>query len=121
MLARRHVIALVEDDPLVRVSTAKTIQHAGHDVVSAATGYEGLQLVRDHKPDLLLIDLMLPRGMDGITLAREARTIDTALRFVFMSGKATPAEQSAAREFGPLLAKPFTETDLLAAIAHARK
>lgn len=57
-------ILLVEDTPANRVLATKLLRGAGHDVLTAGTGAEGVVLARDHPLDLVLMDLGLP-DMDG--------------------------------------------------------
>ncbi|WP_129667940.1 response regulator transcription factor [Phytoactinopolyspora endophytica] len=69
-------ILLIEDDDSVRISLSKALGRYGHDVVSASTGEEGLQLCRDRSPELVVLDLMLP-GMDGFEVCRRIRVTGT--------------------------------------------
>ena len=65
-------ILIVDDDPSQRFLMRAALEHKGFEVIEAADGMEGYQLYEEHRPDLLLVDLMMP-GMDGYELCRELR------------------------------------------------
>ena len=62
-------ILLVEDDATIREMTQLSLQRDGFSVETAADGPSGLDAFRDHPPDLVLLDLMLP-GLDGVSVCR---------------------------------------------------
>ncbi len=67
------VIVLVEDTPANRALATKLLSAAGHEVISASTGTDGVRLVADRSPDLVLMDLGLP-DIDGREALREIRS-----------------------------------------------
>ncbi|MFF0451603.1 two-component system response regulator CseB [Streptomyces sp. NPDC004609] len=74
---RAPVVVLVEDDEVIRTSVSMALERYGYRVRSAADGLTGLEMFRDHTPDLLLLDVMLPE-LDGIGLCRKVREISQA-------------------------------------------
>lgn len=86
----------------------------GHTVAVARDGAQGLMMARDWKPDLILMDIMLP-GVDGGTLiARLRREAETAeLPIIAMSASRTLRERTAELEADALLSKPFDVDALL--------
>jgi CheY-like chemotaxis protein len=54
-------VLLVEDSKFLRVSTERTLTNAGYEVVCAGDGEEALRLAREHRPALVLLDIMLPK------------------------------------------------------------
>jgi DNA-binding response OmpR family regulator len=114
--AGKPLIVLVEDEFLLRVALSKGIDDAGYSVMSAATGEEGLNLLRSGQADLAIIDLVLPGRLDGLALARTVKKLQPTLRLIMTSGKAVANERSSATMLGPLLAKPFRLDDLLTEI-----
>jgi len=57
-------ILIVEDDKFLRELIVKKLSNEGYDVIEAVDGEQGIQKIRDTKPDLVLLDLILP-GIDG--------------------------------------------------------
>src|SRR5712692_6924102 len=71
-LSRTASILIVDDDPVVRSLMRATLENDNFEVIEAVDGVEGCQLYEEHHPDLLLVDVMMPR-MDGFELCRELR------------------------------------------------
>jgi DNA-binding response OmpR family regulator len=69
------VLLLVEDDDSVRVGLELALTRQGHRVETAATGEEGLARWQAHRPDLVILDVMLP-GIDGFEVCRRIRRTD---------------------------------------------
>jgi two-component system, cell cycle sensor histidine kinase and response regulator CckA len=111
----RPIIALIEDDPLVRTAIARALDDASYNVVSAANGAEGLAVIESHDVDLAVIDIVMPGHMDGVALAREARRQDPDLLVIFTSGHPPPADKDLAF-LGAFLPKPSRVATLLAMI-----
>jgi DNA-binding response OmpR family regulator len=65
-------VLLIEDDPSVREGVELGLRRRGHEVRAAATGEAGLAALTEFRPDLLLLDLMLP-GMNGVQVCRRVR------------------------------------------------
>src|SRR5713226_8687930 len=65
-------ILIVDDDPVIRSLMRATLENDGFSVIEATNGIEGCQLYEKHRPDLLLVDVVMP-GMDGYELCRELR------------------------------------------------
>lgn len=76
MLAKRRAILVVEDDPIVRTTVAEVLTDEGYIVHTAANGAEGLEQLRRCRPDLVLLDLMMP-VMDGSEFRRRQRMEET--------------------------------------------
>jgi CheY-like chemotaxis protein len=108
-------VLIVDDDDDVRAFLAESLEGLGCTIVSAASGAEGLEALRQWRPDLALIDYAMP-GMHGAEAARAARQIHPGLPIVFVTGYAE-SEQLEAALGGqvPVLRKPFT-LDALAAV-----
>jgi signal transduction histidine kinase len=71
-LTARPSILVVDDDPIVCEVIRATLENAGFAVIEASDGIEGCELYEEHRPDVLLVDIMMPR-MDGYELCRELR------------------------------------------------
>ena len=111
--ADRPVIALIEDDPLLRVPLARALDEAGYRVVTGATGLEGLTVLDDPAIDLAIVDVVLPGRMNGVGLAIEALRRNPNLRVLLTSGNPPPPDLAAG---APFLPKPFRIDELLEAV-----
>jgi len=67
-----HRVLLIEDDQSIRDGLELALRRQGHDVLTAGTGEEGLEMLRANTPDILVLDLMLP-GIDGYEVCRRVR------------------------------------------------
>ncbi|KXK03948.1 MAG: putative response regulator receiver modulated Serine phosphatase [Nitrospira sp. OLB3] len=66
------MILVVDDDVIARTSMANRLKRVGYDVIEADDGIEGLAAIRRHKPDLIILDWMMP-GLDGPILCEAIR------------------------------------------------
>ena len=112
-------ILLIEDDDTLREAVSQNLARAGHTVIEAADGDQGLALFRTNQVDLVLTDLVMP-GKEGIQTIIEIRREQPELPIVAMSG-GLPRSGTYLGIAGKLgaryvLAKPFTPQELLAAI-----
>jgi PAS domain S-box-containing protein len=117
--AASRTILVVEDEADVRSLVRRQLESLGHRVVVAKAANEALLLIEGPgAPDLLVTDVVLATGMNGIDLADTARAIRPGLPVIFMSGyTAVPEAQRRIRETGaPLLSKPFTTPQLEQAV-----
>jgi PleD family two-component response regulator len=73
-LNRPATIQIVDDDPAMRLLTRATLEKAGFKVIEAADGIDGLAQFRKIRPDLVLLDVLMPR-MDGFTTCRRLRSL----------------------------------------------
>ncbi|AWN43293.1 ATP-binding protein [Methylobacterium durans] len=112
--AGRIRVLLVDDNDEVRAVTAAYLEEAGFHVSQANGARAGLDLL-ESSTDLLVSDLVMPGGMDGLVLAKEARRLWPKLPVILVSGYSTSA--SAAAELGfTLFMKPFDMSALAASI-----
>jgi len=110
--ARLRVL-LVEDETLVRMTTAEMLADLGHEVLEAATAEEALDQL-DGAVDLVITDIGLP-GTDGLTLAATARQRAPALPVIVATGQLPPRDTNGF----VWLAKPYDDQTLQAALAEA--
>lgn len=86
--AKKMAKILCIDDETSALSVRKRLlESAGHEVVTARSGEEGIQLFRSQPPDLVLLDYWMP-GMNGIVTARELRRVDPSVPMIILSGLA---------------------------------
>src|SRR4051812_19822278 len=114
-------ILLIEDEEEVRLVIEGLLKAAGHDVLTAVDGIQGLKQFQSSRPDLVLTDLVMP-NQDGIETIISLRMLSPKVAIIATSGKmASEASLSAARQLGALsiLEKPFSIDQLLSAIDNA--
>jgi PAS domain S-box-containing protein len=104
----RMRVLLVDDEELVRQSTAAMLADLGCEVVEASSGEQALQMLEETPPDLLLTDHLMP-GMSGVELATAARALVPSLPALIISGYAEI--EGLAPEL-PRLTKPFRNYEL---------
>lgn len=68
-------LLLIEDDDAIRTGLELALARQGHHVTAAATGEDGLARLQEHRPDLIILDVMLP-GIDGFEVCRRVRRSD---------------------------------------------
>ncbi len=68
MTPEAKTLLVVDDDPVLRECLEEVLRHQGYRVLTAGDGEEGLRLVREQAPDLVILDVALP-GMDGFRVA----------------------------------------------------
>lgn len=109
-------VLLVEDESIIRMVVAETLEDLGHTVIQAKDGAAGFEVLKSDVPiDLLVTDVGLPRGMNGRQLADAARELRPNLKVLFITGY---AEESLLKDgqLAPgmqVLTKPFS-TDSMA-------
>jgi two-component system response regulator MtrA len=109
-------ILLVEDDRRVRRATALALEDEGYDVVEAPDGDAGLRALAERRPDLVILDVMLP-GRDGFELCRQIRA-SSDVPVIFLTAKVDTTDVVVGLESGAddYLTKPFAVKELVARI-----
>ncbi|NNN38330.1 response regulator, partial [Streptomyces sp. S3(2020)] len=79
-------VLLIEDDRAVREGVALALRRQGHDVAAAATGEDGMAHLTSFRPDVVVLDLMLP-GMTGLDVCRGIRSVDQTLPIVMATAR----------------------------------
>ncbi len=110
------MVLVVDDEPVIRDLVADVLRDEGYAVVTAADGCEGLDLLARERPDLVLMDVMMP-GLDGreAYLAMRSRPDLQEVPVVMMSAAVKP--DGLDPTIAGYLPKPFDLDDLLALIA----
>ncbi|MDP8936955.1 MAG: response regulator transcription factor [Actinomycetota bacterium] len=109
-------ILLVEDDASVREAVALALEGDGHQVQTAVSGDEALDRWRRDRPDLVLLDVMLP-GTDGLSVCRTIRATDS-VPIILLTARSDPVDVVGGLESGAddYVTKPFETRVLLARI-----
>ncbi|MFI9172104.1 two-component system response regulator CseB [Streptomyces lincolnensis] len=111
-----HDILLVEDDEMIREATRLTLEGHGYRVRTAADGVSGLDLFREHRPDVAVLDIMLP-GLNGVSLAGRIRE-ESGVPVLLISARNDPVDVVMGLEAGAddYVTKPFDGPVLVARI-----
>ncbi|CCE11773.1 putative Sensor protein [Bradyrhizobium sp. STM 3843] len=107
-------VLLVEDDDEVLDVTLTMLKRLGYEVVYARNGVGALRMLKNGmQPDILLSDVVMPGGVNGIELAREARRLYEGIKILLASGNAADvlAQHGAIGEF-PVIGKPYLRAEL---------
>jgi PAS domain S-box-containing protein len=113
-------VLLVEDDVQVASLTSAMLTELGYEVIPVTTGQAALnELAATPGIGLVLSDVMMPGGMDGMGLVREMRQRRISLPVVLVSGFSAAAKRDADDEGIPLLPKPYSLRDLAAQLTSA--
>jgi DNA-binding response OmpR family regulator len=108
-------ILVVDDDPAVTNVLRRGLLYEGYTVEVANSGEEGLARAREHVPDLVILDIMMP-GLDGLEVLSRLREADAHLPVLFLTARDAPADEVLGLERGAddYVVKPFTFEVLLA-------
>jgi PAS domain S-box-containing protein len=113
-------VLLVEDDVQVASLTSAMLAELGYEVIPVTTGQAALdELAATPGIGLVLSDVMMPGGMDGMALVREMRQRRISLPVVLVSGFSAAAKRDAESEGIPLLPKPYSLDDLASQLTSA--
>ncbi|HLV27009.1 MAG TPA: sigma-54 dependent transcriptional regulator [Gemmatimonadales bacterium] len=114
-------VLIVDDEPNIRRMVGALLGSEGYEVRDAADAASGLQLAREIVPDVALIDLMMPGGIDGMQLLPQLRQLDAELPVIMMSGRAGLSDAVQAMKLGAFtfLEKPLTPEGVLLALGSA--
>ncbi len=114
---RNARIVVADDEAIIRLDLKELLVEAGYDVVGeAANGEEALALINEHRPDLAILDVKMPK-MDGISVARELQArhqIPVLLLTAF--SQRDLIEEARAAGVAAYLVKPFLRAELLPAV-----
>jgi len=110
-------VLLVEDDRSILLGLEKNLRFEGYEVVSATDGEEGLRLAFDAQPDVIVLDLMLPK-LNGFEICRAVRKKDPAVAILVLTAKQMEADKVTGLDLGAddYVTKPFGVKELLARI-----
>ena len=115
-------VLIVEDDSVIADGMARHLSAAGFDPIVVGKGDQGLTRLRFERPDVCVLDLMLP-GRDGWSVIEEARSEGIATPIVVVSARGTEHDRVHALEIGAddYLVKPFSMKELVARVRAAAR
>ena len=114
-------VLIIDDSKTIRRTAELILQKAGCQVITALDGYESLALIVDHKPDIIFVDIMMPR-LDGYQTCAviKQNLAFQATPIIMLSSKDGLFDKARGRIVGAeqYLTKPFASHELLTAIKH---
>ncbi len=116
-------VLIIEDDDSMVFGLTGALEAEGYEVDSALTGPEGLRRVIDERPDLIILDLMLP-GMSGFELCKRIRDRQIRCPIIMLTSRSEENDRVFGLELGAddYVTKPFSLRELLARVrAHIRR
>jgi DNA-binding response OmpR family regulator len=110
-------ILIVEDEAPMRTALADCLESEGYRVLTAADGQAGLERAMQEKPDLVLLDIMMPR-LDGYAVCAELRRVSSPVRILMLTAKGQIEDRVRGLDAGSddYLVKPFSMDELLARV-----
>lgn len=107
-------ILLVEDEDSIRQFTKINLMREGFEVLEAPTGEDGVEIARMQKPDIVILDIMLP-GMDGYEVCRILRQEQPGIGIIMLTAKTQDIDKILGLEQGAddYLVKPFNPQELI--------
>lgn len=111
------LILVVEDDPAILRGLVDNLRFESYEVVTATNGEAGLEMIRNRKPDLILLDLMLPK-LSGYEVCRKIRAEGNPTPVLMLTARGEEADRVVGLDLGAddYVTKPFSVRELLARI-----
>ncbi len=113
-------ILIIDDEALIRKMLGKLFEKNGYEVLAAHNGNQGIQLFKDHDPDLVVTDLIMPEK-EGMETIRDIRKLNPEVKIIAISGGGVVDPElylTLARKFGAQysFSKPIDNEKLLLAV-----
>ena len=112
-------VLVVDDEGAIRYSVSKTLQRVGYNVAEAASGEEALDMMRQGSYDVVLTDIRMPPGLDGVELVRRIKEMDADTIVILMTGYPSLSTAVEALRLGAhdYLIKPSSSQDIRQSVA----
>lgn len=110
-------ILIIEDDPAISRGLADNLRFESHDVLTATDGEEGYRLIREKAPELVVLDLMLPR-LSGYEICRRVRGDGSAVPILMLTARSDEGDRVLGLDLGAddYVTKPFSIREVLARV-----
>ena len=92
-------VLVIDDEPSDRALLDMKLRRQGYDVFIAHNGWKGLQLYRQERPDVIVLDLRMPE-LDGVTVLKEIRRVDLKQPVIIWTGDTAPETERQVRALG---------------------
>jgi DNA-binding response OmpR family regulator len=112
-------VLVVDDEGAIRYSVSKTLQRVGYNVAEASSGDEALEMLRQGNYDVVLTDIRMPPGLDGVELVRRIKEMDADTIVILMTGYPSLSTAVEALRLGAhdYLIKPSSSQDIRQSVA----
>ncbi len=110
-------VLVAEDEPLIRKAVTEVLEDEGYQVLEATDGRAALEMFREHSPDFICLDIMMPE-VNGYDVCRQLRSEDADVPIIFISAKSEEIDKVVGLELGAddFIIKPFGVKELVARI-----
>src|ERR671921_735633 len=110
-------ILIVEDEPAMVAGLRDNFEYEGYDVISAEDGVSGLERALSDKPDLVVLDVMMPR-MSGLDVCKQLKSKRPAVPIIMLTARGQEIDKVVGLELGAddYVTKPFSIRELLARV-----
>lgn len=118
---RRFRILIVDDEERILNFLSTKLKASGYDVLTAGNGFEGLEQVQAQEPELIVLDILMPK-MDGLEMLKELRSF-SEVPVIILTAKGADADRIKGLQLGAddYLPKPFNPNELVARIEAIRR
>lgn len=113
--ARNYTVLIVDDENQIRSLNSEVLNNAGFTVFSFDNAEEALELLDNEHIDLIVTDVVMPQ-MGGVEFIEQAKILVPTIKYLFVSGFLDAKDTEQAQKIKPLLNKPYTGGELMAAI-----
>jgi two-component system alkaline phosphatase synthesis response regulator PhoP len=112
-----ETILVIEDDPAISLGLQKNLKYEGYDVITATRGEQGLELAIDKKPDLIILDVMLPT-LSGFEICKTLKRNEVDIPIIILSAKDQEIDKIMGLDLGAddYITKPFSIREVVARI-----
>ena len=115
-----ETVLVIEDDPSILLGLSKNLEYEGYRVLVAKDGEEGLSMAVDARPDLILLDIMLPH-VNGFEICRSVRKHEPTVPILILSAKDQEIDKIMGLDLGAddYITKPFSVKEVIARVKAA--
>jgi DNA-binding response OmpR family regulator len=115
--SRRYCILIVEDEPAMVAGLRDNFEYEGYDVITADNGVAGLELALAEEPDLVVLDVMMPR-MSGLDVCKQLKAKKPSIPIIMLTARGQEIDKVVGLELGAddYVTKPFSIRELMARV-----
>ncbi len=119
MVATKPRVLVVDDEPHMCKALRRILEMGGYKVTTAPDGEKALEIIREKKPEVVLLDVVMP-GIDGREVCRKIREFSTKTQVIYFTAKVEPINlfklQELRHEADAFIAKPATSRQILSKV-----